>query len=33
MDYMINEYYVEIVKVVGFDGGFVYDLVKFIGMK
>jgi GDP-L-fucose synthase len=32
-DYTINEYYAEIAKIVGFDGDFVHDLSKPIGMK
>ena len=32
-DYTINEYYSEIAKVVGFNGEFVHDLTKPIGMK
>lgn len=32
-DYMINEYYQVIAKVIGFKGGFVNDLTKPVGMK
>jgi GDP-L-fucose synthase len=32
-DYTINEYYSEIAKVIGFDGEFVHDLSKPVGMK
>jgi len=32
-DYTINEYYNEIVKVVGFQGEFVHDLSKPVGMR
>jgi len=32
-DYSINEYYQEIAKVVGFNGEFVHDLSKPVGMK
>lgn len=32
-DYSINEYYQTIAKVIGFEGKFVYDLSKPIGMK
>lgn len=32
-DYTINEYYAEIAKVIGFEGEFVHDLSKPVGMK
>ncbi|WP_019556954.1 GDP-L-fucose synthase family protein [Thiomicrorhabdus arctica] len=32
-DHTINEYYTEIAKVIGFDGEFVHDLSKPVGMK
>ena len=32
-DYTINEYYSTISKVVGFEGDFVHDLTKPVGMK
>lgn len=32
-DYTINEYYAEIAKVVGYQGEFVHDLTKPVGMK
>lgn len=32
-DYTINEYYEEIAKVVGYQGGFVHDITKPVGMK
>ena len=32
-DYTINEYYQTIAKVIGFDGSFVHDLTKPVGMK
>ncbi len=32
-DYTINEYYTEIARVVGFEGEFIHDLTKPIGMK
>ena len=32
-DYTINEYYETIAKVIGFDGTFIHDLTKPIGMK
>jgi len=32
-DYNINEYYSEIAKVIGFEGEFVHDLSKPVGMK
>jgi GDP-L-fucose synthase len=33
MDYSINEYYVAIAKVIGYQGEFINDLTKPIGMK
>ncbi len=32
-DYSINDYYAEIAKVVGFEGAFVHDLTKPVGMR
>ncbi len=32
-DYTINEYYVDIAKIIGYEGKFVHDLSKPIGMK
>lgn len=32
-DYSINDYYVEIAKIVGFEGRFVHDLTKPVGMR
>lgn len=32
-DFTINEYYAEIAKVVGYQGEFVHDLIKPVGMK
>lgn len=32
-DYSINEYYQEIAKVVGYEGGYTHDLSKPVGMK